>query len=383
MNLFSSHRMKYPITVFHVILMAGVSLVFSVSAGAGSLSDDPDKTVKIGLLIQDNKSVAAKQGAEIAVRRANQNSGPDGLSFELVVRSMEGPWGTGSKQAVDLIFNEKVWALVGSHDGRNAHLVEQAATKAIVPFVSAWSGDPGLSQAFVPWFFNCIPNDFQQAEAIFNEIFINRKLTGVAIIFGNEYDPNMALSNFLKKIRLEQKKDPVQFRLRDYAGKIPELASLIARSDAECIVLFCNPADALKVLEQIRQLKKRVPLFSSHYILNENEFTDQELRMLEDNILFALPEWSDVIYRPFANEYKDTYGRSPGMAATYAFDSMCLVIEAIRNAGTADREQIQKSLEKIVYKGVTGTISFDEMGNREGPYIISILQNGIPALADK
>jgi len=90
--------------------------------------------IKIGLLIPDNSSVEAKYGAELAVQKANEKGGINGQMFQLVTRSMEGPWGTGSKEAVNLIFNEKVWAIMGSHDGRNAHLVEQVTTKTRVVF---------------------------------------------------------------------------------------------------------------------------------------------------------------------------------------------------------------------------------------------------------
>ena len=51
---------------------------------------------------------------------------------------------------------------MGSHDGRNAHLVEQVATKSQVVFLSAWASDPTLSQAFVPWFFSCVPTIFSR-----------------------------------------------------------------------------------------------------------------------------------------------------------------------------------------------------------------------------
>ena len=113
----------------------------------------PDKTIKIGLLIPDNNSIAAKHGAEMAIRKANENGGFDGKPFQLVIRSMEGPWGTGSKQAVDLIFEENVCAIMGSPDGRNGHLVEQVTTKARIVYLSIWASDPTLAQAFVPWYF--------------------------------------------------------------------------------------------------------------------------------------------------------------------------------------------------------------------------------------
>jgi ABC-type branched-subunit amino acid transport system substrate-binding protein len=41
------------------------------------------------------------------------------------------------------------------------------------------------------------------------------------------------------------------------------------------------------------------------------------------------------------------------------------LIEAVKEAGT-ERENIQKAMAKIRYEGVTGTIQFDDKGNRKG-----------------
>ena len=335
------------------------------------------------MLIPDNKSVAAKQGAELAILKANENGGFQGRPFQLVVRSMEGPWGTGSKQAVDLIFEEKVWALLGSHDGRNAHLVEQAATKAIVPFVSVWAGDPSLSQAFVPWFFNCVPNDIQQAEALTEEIYNKRKISKVVTVHDEDYDSNLAFSNFLKKAGMTKKADPLQFKYETYIGKINDLVDQIISTDAECIALFCNPSVSLNIYRQIRERKVKQPVFGTHYLLNENELSDQELKNYDNALSVPSGKWSGSKYRDFRQEYEQTYGEPPGMVASYAYDGMNLLIEAIRHAGTSERELIQKSLEKIFYEGVTGPISFDNMGNRNDLIFLTIVKNGIPVMADK
>ena len=151
-----------------------IILIFFLSFLIFPVKSQKTETINIGLLVQDKSSLAAKQSAELAIKMANNDGGINGCQIQLLTKDMEGPWGTGSKQAIKLVFEDKVWALLGSHDGRNAHLVEQAATKSIVVFISAWSSDPTLSQAFVPWFFNCVPNDRQQADAMTEEIF-NKK----------------------------------------------------------------------------------------------------------------------------------------------------------------------------------------------------------------
>jgi hypothetical protein len=58
------------------------------------VSQDPDNpalTVKIGLLIQDSSYTSALQGAEMAVRIANEKGGMKGLKFQLVFVRWKGP----------------------------------------------------------------------------------------------------------------------------------------------------------------------------------------------------------------------------------------------------------------------------------------------------
>jgi branched-chain amino acid transport system substrate-binding protein len=180
--------MRLFILLFPACLSFAIPAFFVPNVQASQNPEGPDETVKIGLLIPDNKSLAARHGAEMAIRKANEKGGFNGCPFQLVTRSMEGPWGTGSKEAVNLIFEEEVWAIMGSHDGRNAHLVEQVAAKACIVFLSAWASDPTLSQAFVPWYFSCVPNDLQQATALIEEIYNKRKINKIAAVSDNGYD---------------------------------------------------------------------------------------------------------------------------------------------------------------------------------------------------
>ena len=329
--------------------------------------------------MRDSSHTSAVQGAELAVRIANKTGGMNGRPFQLVVRSMEGPWGTGSKQAVNLIFEERVWALLGSHDGRNAHLVEQAATKATVVFVSAWAADPTLSQAFVPWFFNCVPNDMQQADALIEEIYNTRKINKTAVISENDYDSKQALKNFLKKTRLEGKADPMELLYENFSENLNGLIDQINKTDIGCIILFCRPLTSLKIIRQIRLRKMDKPVFGSLYILNENELSDPGLQNFNNFMFVASGKWSYSKDSVFIQEYQRAYGNLPGAVAAYAWDGMNLLIEAIRKAGVPDREKIQKSLQNIHYNGVTGLIRFDDKGNRIGNFKVTGIKNRLPA----
>jgi len=350
---------------------------------AGQSSGISSRTIKIGLLIQDSSYMSALYGAEMAVRIANREGGLNGRHFELVARSMEGPWGTGSKQAINLIFDEEVWALMGSHDGRNAHLVEQAATKSTVVFVSSWSGDPTLSQAFVPWFFNCVPNDNQQAASLLNEIFEIRKYRNIVVVHGSDYDSGKSLGSFMNSVKMSGKPDPILFNLEDYVRKSDILIDKISASRAGCIVLFCQPPASIELIREISHKKMNLPIFGSIMLSNENELSAQELKELDNLLYIASGEWPLSANITFRQEFQKAFNKIPGMSASFSFDGMSVLIEAIKSAGSNDREKIQKSLENIRYNGVTGIIQFDEKGNRLGKFETMKTLNGVPVNWEK
>jgi branched-chain amino acid transport system substrate-binding protein len=338
-------------------------------------------TVKIGLLISDNKSPSARQGAAIAVRTANQNGGCNGHPVRLVVRSMEGPWGTGSKETVNLIFDEKVWAIIGSHYGRNAHLAEQVATKERIVFLSAWAADPTLSQAFVPWFFNCVPNNLQQADLLIHEIFTKRKFSKVALVGDDGYDSKLAISSFLKTAKTKGVPVPALFSYDNQNQDFTSIIDELDKAGSEAIILFGLPRSSIKIIDQMRHRKMSRQVFGALSLLDEKELSEMELKKYEGVVLITPGHWLSAGGSAFIDEYQSTYGTMPGAVAAYAFDGMNMIIEAVRKAG-GDRDKIQKSLADLKFEGVTGTITFDAKGNRVNPGVLMEIKNGHPAAVE-
>jgi branched-chain amino acid transport system substrate-binding protein len=345
---------------------------------ASSFSDDPGGKINIGILVQDSGTNSAIRGAELAVKKANEKGGMNGRPFQLKIRTMEGPWGTGSKQAVSLVFDEKVWALIGSHDGRNAHLVEQAATKSTVVFLSAWAGDPTLSQAFVPWFFNCVPNDLQQAGALVNEIYLKRKIRLAVVVYDNDYDSKQSMGNFLKKTTIDNMPAPILFSFENFSSDVNILSNKINESGAECIILFCNPLISRNIFLAMRKSKHRIPVFGPLFLLNEDLLSEKDLTNYNGDLMIPSEDWSESKAVSFRKEFIDKYGTAPGAVAAYAYDGMTALINAIMKAGVNDREKIQEALSEIEFEGVTGQVQFDKKGNRAGVIHILDVNNGFP-----
>ena len=334
-------------------------------------------TVKIGLLIQDSKYIAARDGANLAIIKANKEAAGRKITFGLVVRSMEGPWGTGSKQATSLIFDDKVVALIGSHDGRNAHLAEQVATKTQVVFISLWSGDPTLAQAFVPWYYSCTPNNDRQSEALCSEIYLKKHLSGVVFISDKSYDSNMAFRSFNKKAEESGRKKPVQLIYDGSDAGCREIIDAVKINKPDCIILSGEPSSARILIGQLNRLNIQIPLYGTLSLLDEKEIKEEDLKEYESCSVITSGHWFGTNGNNFRKEFYSRFGYYPGAVAAYAYDGTRILIEAVRNTGTS-RENIQTYLSGIKYAGVTGEIRFDAKGNREGSAIMMNLKNGIP-----
>ena len=172
-------RQAVRITALQMLMLSTLCLAVSLAAVAQSSapSADPEhEGITIGLLVTENPDEnrlmqEALDAVQLAVSGANRDGGLRGNQVQIVVRSVDGHWGAGSKEAVDLITNHNAKALLGFLDGRSAHLVEQVCTKAEIPFISAISPDPTLSRINIPWFFSMMPDAETQAGAIADHIF--------------------------------------------------------------------------------------------------------------------------------------------------------------------------------------------------------------------
>ena len=374
--------MRLQVLIFQTIFIIVILSFIAQDTKATQNPDGSGKTVKIGLLIQNNKSEAARQGAEMAILKANEKGGYNGKPFQLVVRSMEGPWGTGSKQAVNLIFEEKVCALMGSSDGRNGHLIEQVSTKARIVFLSSWASDPTLAQAFVPWYFTCVPTDIQQADALIKEIYDKRKIAGIALVSDNGYDSKLAVESFTKRTKLAGKSDQVKLFYDDLNHNFNTIIDQINKAEIKGIVLFGKPAASLRLIQLLKEKKINKPIFGTLSLLDEEDLYENYLKYFEDMVLVSSGNSMGLKSLTFRNEFQKMYGKAPGAVAEYSFDGMSLLIDAIRSGGP-DRENIQNALTKIHFEGVTGQIQFDDKGKRIGKVNLVEIKSGVPFVIEK
>ncbi|MFZ5826868.1 MAG: branched-chain amino acid ABC transporter substrate-binding protein [Bacillota bacterium] len=74
-------------------------------------------------------------------------------------------------------------------------------------------------------------------------------------------------------------------------------------------------------------------------------------------------------------KYKAKYG-DPGPYSAQAYDATYVIAEAIKKAGSTDREAVSKAIRQTNYKGLTGNVAFTDTGNRKDGYFIVLEVKG-------
>jgi len=364
-------RIRSKIAFFTLVLLT------STMWDSGRLKAQPSthpasKSIVLGLLLEDSTMVEARYGAQFAVNEINRNGGIENKQIVLSVKSMEGPWGVGSKKAVDLVFDQKAWALIGLLNGRNSHLVEQVAAKTDIPFVSAWAADPTLSKAYVPQFFNCVPNSEQQGRAILNDLLEKHKSEEWILVSDENYDSQIAVES-LKKLD-DFHKNPASDELKCNSSEdFDALIQKISEKNPKALVVYCKPELSLDLIRFLRVRGVRLPVYSSLSLLDERTYSRLVSDYFEEVYFFDYGTWMTDRDSDFVRQFHNEYGRDPGAMAANAYDAIQILAQALVKSDS-DPKKLKQSLSKTSYKGKTGTIEFDRFGNRKStlpPVVVS------------
>lgn len=337
-----------------IFLFAVASII---SNSTFSFSQSSEETIKIGFLIRDKNDLAIQQAAKLAIEHANAKGGFKGLPFEVVIKSCDGPWGIGSKQTVDLIFEDQVPILVTALDGRNAHLAEQVTAKSHVVMLSTLSSDPTLSRAYVPWYFRMVPDDKQQSAALVKEIYMKNERQKVGIIALDEYDGQKSAEALVARMKEEGLPTPVVINGLEHQG----LSDKINKT-WDAVVLSGNSTHTSDIIEQIKSTNIEMKIYA---FINVYNFMDNVQAEFIENIRFVNSfKFDDPKWLSFKKLYQSKYGKYPSPSLAYVYDGIMLSTEAILKLGP-DTEIIRAGFKDLRYHGITGKVEFDTFGNRE------------------
>jgi ABC-type branched-subunit amino acid transport system substrate-binding protein len=319
------------------------------------------------------------EGSQLAVEQANSRGGyrDTGVPYELVVHNDNGLWGASGNEIIDLAYNEKVWAILGTIDGANSHIAIRVALKAEVPVVNTGDTDPTFIETAIPWVFRVITDDRQMCYLMADYVFKRLGLTRVAALRANNRYGRISIDEFRDAATrlgypfLAELNYPVG--ADDFTPQLERIKAL----QPEAVITYGDARESALILKQMREMGMDQWLIGSDRMVSPElfEIAGPGIERVAAGYPYD-PERRDARFLQFRRQFKERFGEDAETYAAHAFDGMSMVITAIEEAGL-NRAKIRDALAAMKrFDGVTGVKEFDPICNNISPPTLAVVEKG-------
>lgn len=90
----------------------------------------------------------------------------------------------------------------------------------------------------------------------------------------------------------------------------------------------------------------------------------------------------DEAVQAYVAAYTEAYGSAPSALTTQAYDSVGIMLTALEAAGTLDREAMKDAIYDVVYEGMSGHTTFDEIGDAQKVFTKLTITDGAWAVVE-
>jgi ABC-type branched-subunit amino acid transport system substrate-binding protein len=299
--------------------------------------------------------------ADMAIEQANAQGGLLGRPVRLIPAWSEDPWGTGVRKLTQLVYSDRVWALIGGVDGPTTHLAEQVVAKARLALISPVSTDKSVNLANVPWMFSIAPGDHLLTPILAEAIAFEKGEGSLLRIATNDHDSQHFVRDLEKQLSLRNITPQFQFDVRPGKDNVAAVAREVHSIQPQVIVLSAPSRDAAWFVAGLRDTGYSGPLFGGPS-LGRTDFLQHAAGHAE-GVVFPLLCDQRMASEGFTQAFTDRRGYPPDDAARCTFDAVKMTIAAIERAGL-NRSQIRAELAQMVpWTGAGGEICWDRLGS--------------------
>ena len=307
-----------------------------------------------------------KRTAEMIVDGINAKGGVGGRIIQLIVKDT----GASPEKCISftrqLIEENKVCAIIGPSTSGETMSIKSICEKAKVPLVSCAAAEV-IVKPVAKYVFKTPQKDSQAATWIFRTMKA-MKISKIGILSGNTgfgKAGKKQLETLAPKMGIEVVASEV------YDKKATDLTDVLAKLKAAKVQAVVNwsivPAQAI-VAKNMKQIGLDVPLFQSHgfgnikYVQQAGDAAEGTIfpggRLL---VVSGLPEGQPQkkVLEAYKMAYEDRFKEPVSTFGGHAYDAIHLVVNAIKKAGSDDRDKIRDALESTKeFVGTGGVFNF-------------------------
>jgi len=365
--------------------------------GPGRAIPEPKhvETVKIGFLgpIVPTVSVATGgkshaeymgikmlQGSQLAIDEANARGGylRRKVPFELVVHNDNGLWGASGNEITKMVYEDRVWAILGTIDGANSHIAIRVALKAEIFMMNSGDTDPTFIETNIPWVARSIGDDRQMGYLLVDYLYRKLDLKRVGIIRSSNRYGRFGVREVRDGSRRLSHPIPLEMAYKvggeDFALQLERLK----QTGVEAIVHWGDAEDGARILNQMREMGMEQPYFCCDRCVSDR-FVEIAGKNAEGVICgFPWdPKRKDEKCEAFREAFRGEFNEAPETYAAHAYDGMNMLIWAVQVAGL-NRAKIRDVLAYRTkpWPGVTGDIPLSAVLDDLGQVFLAKREKG-------
>jgi len=339
-----------------------VALIFTGSAWAQG-------TIKIGAVIPLSKAAFAQAGEEerrgylMALDEINQAGGVLGKKVELIIEDDTGEPSVGIAAAEKLITRDKVAALIGGYSSTITYAQLNAIQRHEV--LVAWIGASStkVEHEFGPkkWFFHYHPWDYHRQSTVRDFLLtITPRPKAIAVAYEDGIYGTTSRDYVVKY--LKEKGFDVVFdeRFKSGSSDFTPMLTKIKKTNPDVFYWVAYAGDTTLLMKQAKEIDFNPKLFLS-VAINFPQYKDS-LKATGDYVA-GVDVWIPGMKLPETARWMEKFnkaypGRTPEYWAPLAYTNLMTVVDAIKRAGSTDKEKMIAAMEKTDFKSPMGRMTF-------------------------
>jgi len=355
-----------------LLLLTGICALGALLFVSGCAPAPPAEPVKIGALFSVTGPASflgapEEKTVQMLMEKINASGGVNGRKLQLVVKDTGGSPEKAVSFAKQLIEEEKVLAIIGPSTSGETMQIKTLCEENRVPLVSCAAAET-IVNPVAKYVFK-VPQKDSQAVTWIYRTMKDKGITNIAIVTSTEgfgVAGKKQLEDLAKgegiTILANEVYDKAVTDLTDVLTKVKGNSSVQAVVNWSIV-----PAQSI-VAKNMKQLGLNVPLFQSHGFGNLKYV--QQAGVAAEGILFPagrllvvddLPDShpQKQVLATYKKDYETRYKEDVSTFGGHSYDAFMVVVEALKKAGTPDRDKVRDAIENLQgFVGTAGVFSF-------------------------
>lgn len=347
-----------------------VGAIFAVTGPASYLGAPEEKT------------------ARMVVENINAGGGVNGRPIELIVKDSASTPEKAVSFAKQLIEEEKVLAIIGPSTSGETLQIKQICEENKMLLLSCAAAET-ITSPLAKYVFKVAPKDSQAVKWIYDTMKA-QGISKIAVLSSNDgfgsagkkQLEGLASASGME-ILLNEAYDKQATDLADIVTKIKSTPGVQAVVNWSIV-----PAQSI-VAKNMRQLGLDIPLFQSHGFANhkyiEQAGTAAEGILFPASRIMVVDELANddprkAVLAKYKKDYETAYNEDVSTFGGHAHDALTVLVEAIKKAGSTDRDKVRDAIETIQnLVGTAGIFNFsaeDHTGLAADAFEMLVVKDG-------